>query len=991
MRLSDFLLANIDTILKEWEESARTIGLEATGATDVDHTNLRNRAAQILRTAAAEMKGSQTEIQRSSIGKKDEGMESSSSSFNRDSILPCAGKLDDSFDLDKVLAEYRALRSIVLRLWRLSTPIADGNDINDIMRFSEVIDQSNLEAIRSWTGRVDSESKLEETYMAHAAALSELNRLGSRLWQMRSLEEGLQEMLTATISLLGADMGNIHLLDEGSGERTLQAQQGFKQEYINHFTQVSITDDSASSRTLRSGERTVIEDVESDERYAPFRTLARSSGYRAVQSTPLIGLDGKIMGMLSTHFKKPHRPSEHELRCLDLYARQASDFIERLRVEEKLLRSTQVLSTLVERSPFGVYIVDADFRIAHMNMTSQNNAFSNVRPVIGRRFDEAISVLWPQQVALQIIDAFRHTLNTGEAYYSKNFINPRADTNQVEGYEWELHRLTLHDGRSGVICYFFDSTELRRKEVALREAHDRTVSVLNSMSDCYIEMDEEFRLTFINQEAARLNGFRAEDVLGKTHWDIWPWCNGTKLEALYRRTMDEKQPAHFEFFYEPLRIWIQVHAYPMTKGLAIYFRDISDSKRVEREREQVLQAERAAREEAERVSRMKDEFLATLSHELRTPLNAILGWAQMLKRAGRSDKDYAQGMEVLEQSARAQAKLIDDLLDMSSIISGKIRLSVQRIELTDVINASISAVQPAADARGVHIEKVINSIGGPLYGDPTRLQQVLWNLLTNAVKFTPRGGNIRVVLKQVGRQAEICVTDSGKGIKSEFIPFVFDRFRQEDASTTRKFGGLGLGLSIVRNLVESHGGSVDVSSDGEGRGSTFSISLPLIVCLDGGWQEDSKTAQTTERFEDEVDGMPNLKGVKVLIVDDHPETLDLVRRMLGECQAAVVSASSAEEALNMIESEKPDVLVSDIGMPEMDGFELIRQVRQLPTGRGGDTPAAALTAFARSEDRHRALQAGFQSHIAKPVDHRELVTVIANLVGQVDLPLSKAQ
>ena len=399
------------------------------------------------------------------------------------------------------------------------------------------------------------------------------------------------------------------------------------------------------------------------------------------------------------------------------------------------------------------------------------------------------------------------------------------------------------------------------------------------------------------------------------------------------------------------------------------------------ERERLLKSELAARSEAERVSRVKDEFLATLSHELRTPLNAILGWSQLL-RAGRGNPgEMEEGLSTIERNARVQTQIIEDLLDMSRIISGRIRLDIQRIDLVHVIEAALDTVRPAAAAKDISIKKSFALPTAVISGDAARLQQVLWNLLSNAIKFTPRHGTVQVVLEPVNSHLRISVVDSGEGIRGDFLPHVFDRFRQADPSTTRRHGGLGLGLAIVKQLVELHGGSIHARSEGTGKGATFSVTLPVMLSLS---EEQPALPPPQARVISGAAASPSpvtLKGIKVLVVDDERDARELVRRVLEESDAIVVTASSAAEAMEMIRHEAPAVLVSDIGMPEEDGYSLIRRVRTLDKSRGGNTPALALTAYARSEDRMQAIRSGYQMHLAKPVEPAELTTVVAALAG----------
>ena len=376
---------------------------------------------------------------------------------------------------------------------------------------------------------------------------------------------------------------------------------------------------------------------------------------------------------------------------------------------------------------------------------------------------------------------------------------------------------------------------------------------------------------------------------------------------------------------------------------------------------------------------MKDEFLATLSHELRTPLSAMLGWSQLLQGEQRPEM-LQEGLAVIERNARAQTQLIEDLLDMSRIVSGKIRLDVQHVELSAVINASVDLLKPSADAKGVRLHRVLDPLASPVSGDPNRLQQIVSNLLSNAIKFTPRGGKVEILLERVNSHIEVTVTDTGEGISPEFLPHVFDRFRQADASTTRKFGGLGLGLSIVKQLVELHGGTVRAKSAGEGAGATFTVAIPLAITKR---HFDDRQHPTTPDYSSQRDDLQiSLKGTTVLVVDDEPDARDLIERLLVDRGARVLKAESVDCALKLLSTERTNVILSDIGMPQRDGYDFIRTVRALPAGAGGKTPAIALTAFARSEDRTRAMMAGYQVHLSKPVEPRELIATVASLVGR---------
>ena len=386
-------------------------------------------------------------------------------------------------------------------------------------------------------------------------------------------------------------------------------------------------------------------------------------------------------------------------------------------------------------------------------------------------------------------------------------------------------------------------------------------------------------------------------------------------------------------------------------------------------------------EAAERANQLKDHFLATLSHELRTPLTAVVGWAEMLGNPKLDAVTSLRAGEVIRRNARMQVQMIDDLLDVSRIITGKLLLSVQPVDLGAIIVAAVDGLRPAAEAKEIRVQLRLDAPAGQVSGDPDRLQQVAWNLISNAIKFTPKGGGVVISLERVESHVEVTVSDTGKGIAPEFLPHVFDRFRQADATTTRAFGGLGLGLSIVRQLVELHGGTVRVASEGEGLGATFTVSLPLMVARSA--VSDPQSTQQPEFKPPGFECPPVLDGLRVLVVDDEAETCELLQFILEGCGAQVKTAGSAATALEALAEEAFDVLISDIGMPDEDGYSLIAKMRALGKERGGKVPAAAaLTAYAGEEDRIRVLRSGFQMHVPKPISPSELVAVVANLAGR---------
>ncbi len=412
--------------------------------------------------------------------------------------------------------------------------------------------------------------------------------------------------------------------------------------------------------------------------------------------------------------------------------------------------------------------------------------------------------------------------------------------------------------------------------------------------------------------------------------------------------------------------------------------DITEERMIQSERERLLWNEKEARAEAENANRLKDEFLATLSHELRTPLSSILGWSRLLKEKQIDGEQAERAVEIIERNAKSQSQLIEDILDVSRIISGKLRLDINPVELAPVIELAIESVRPAAEAKSIRLQKVLTS-GVMISGDADRLQQIIWNLLSNAIKFTPKQGRVMIKLERVNSHVEITIADNGQGIETETLPFIFERFRQSDSSTTRQYGGLGLGLAIVRHLVELHGGTVQAASEGIGQGAVFTVSFPIIpvrskevpLLDEPAGERVSPTAQSSVPFV----CPPEIRNLRVLVVDDERDTRELLVFIFEHCEARITGVSSVNEALEKIESEEFDVLVSDIGMPERDGYDLIQAVRELPPEKGGRIPAVALTAYARVEDRMRVLSAGFQMHVPKPVEPAELLAVVASLAG----------
>jgi len=529
----------------------------------------------------------------------------------------------------------------------------------------------------------------------------------------------------------------------------------------------------------------------------------------------------------------------------------------------------------------------------------------------------------------------------------------------------------------GFAKIFRDLTERKRMDDALRESEEKFRNLANSMSQFAWMADAEGYIFWYNERWFEYTGTTLEEMQG------WGWQKVHHPEEVGRVVKSFKQSIATGEPWEdtfPLRSRNGEYRWFLSRALPI--RD--EGGRITRWFGTNTDVEdlRRARKSAEEASRFKDEFLATVSHELRTPLTAVIGWTHILRAGQLDEAGAARALETVERNARAQNQLIEDLLDISRIITGKLRLDVGPIDPVGFLEAAIEAVHPAAEAKGVRLQKVLDTGTGAISGDADRLQQVAWNLLSNAIKFTPKGGRVQLRLERVNSHIEIIVTDTGAGIKPEFLPFVFDRFRQADGSTTRAHGGLGLGLAIVRHLVELHGGTVHADSHGEGMGATFTVTLPQIPVYQRGGEQEERVHPRASSSLSPAESDERLDGVRLLVVDDEPDTCEMLRAMLTQRGAEVVVARSAEEALAEIGRSQFDLLISDIGMPGADGYELLSRVRNLPAGVGGRLLAVALTAYARTEDRLRALRAGYQMHVPKPVESAELIAVVSSLAAR---------
>jgi PAS domain S-box-containing protein len=642
-----------------------------------------------------------------------------------------------------------------------------------------------------------------------------------------------------------------------------------------------------------------------------------------------------------------------------------------LRESEKRLRAESDFSNeIIDTLPGLFYLFDRRGKFLRWN--------KNLEEITGHSSDE-IALMAPLEFIIEedrpaVGRKIEEVFVSGEANIEARLL---TKTGLGIPYFFTGRRIAI-DGEPHLIGNGVDIGERRRGE----EAAAYLAAIVESSDDAILSTDLQGNIRSWNKGAEKLYGYTTAEIIGKPVTMLLPperWNEEPRILELIRR-------GELIDHYETVRrrkdgsdIDISLTVSPILNhvgdviGASKTSRDITWRKRAEEERERLLAMESEARAEAQEANRLKDEFLATISHELRSPLNAILGWARLLRDPKVREEQLERALEIIERNSQAQARLIEDLLDVSRIVSGKLSVQMRPVTLNSTTQGVVADMRPAAEAKGIDI-RMAGDEEIKLIGDADRLQQVVWNLISNAIKFTPEGGRIEVELKRVGERAELRVSDTGRGISPEFLPHVFDRFRQATSNDARGRAGLGLGLTIVRYIVEAHGGSVRAESLGVGQGATFICRFPLA-----GDEREPIPAVEPLHPQLEVSAEPSLKGIKVLVVDDDEDARDVLRAALNNYGAEVTTADGAPQALDILASEKNDVLVSDINMPGMDGYELIRRVRQMEPERGGRIPAVALTAYARAEDRLRALQSGYQTHVPKPVEPAELEVVVATL------------
>lgn len=687
-------------------------------------------------------------------------------------------------------------------------------------------------------------------------------------------------------------------------------------------------------------------------------TMQAQDFYYDLTVEPLPDVDGEIIG----------------ITCASI------NITDRKQVELALRQSETTLSAFIASSPIGIAFFDHDLRYIHAN-----DALAAVNGVpLSEHLGRTLWDVLPQWAPV-VAPILEQVMQTKEPLLNQEVVGATYPADVVRHALVNYFPVCLPDGQVlGLGVTSMDITDRRRTEEALRRSEERLRISQELSLDAFTILDSvrdetgaivDFVWTYVNPKAAEILQHPVQKLVGQRLLEILPG-NQTNSELFerYVRVVETGVAHDLELSYNTDGVtgWFRNMAVKLEDGVAISFSDITQRKQAEVEREQLLVREQTAREQAEAANRIKDEFLAVLSHELRSPLNPILGWSKLLQTGKLDAQASHRALETIERNAKLQTQLIEDLLDVSRILRGKMALNISSINLVTMVESALETVRLAAEAKHIQIHTVVTLDNAQVSGDSARLQQIVWNLLSNAIKFTPDGGKVEIRLDSIGTYAQIQVRDTGIGISPDFLPYVFDYFRQEDGKITRKFGGLGLGLAIVRHLTELHGGIVYAESCGEGQGATFTVRLPLIAVAAASAQEISKAAQSVD-----------LSQLQILVVDDEEDMRDLVRVILEQQGAQVTVATTAAEALMIFDRQPPDILISDIGMPDLDGYMLMQQVRQRSPQAGKLIRAIALTAYAGEYDQRQALQAGFQKHIPKPVEPEVLVNAISELMISV--------
>ena len=789
----------------------------------------------------------------------------------------------------------------------------------------------------------------------------EQTRLVEELASKQRLLEAVLQQIPAGLIVAEAPSGRIVLKNEqvqkilhGSYPVTERVEDYTRYQLFSSDARPYAPEQKPLARSVRTGEVVKAEEIDCLCDDGIRRTLL-------VDSSPIRDAQGGIVAAVVTFY----------------------DITERKQAQERI----QLYADVVKNAQVGLSVWQlqdlndpGSFRLLTANPAASELIGIDLEALNGMTLAESFPALLETQMLLDYVEVVR----TGQA---KDLGEVRYSDERVAQGIFSLKAFPLPNHCIGLA--FENITQRKQVEEALRDALQKLNFHFENTPLAVIERDRDFRVTRWSKAAERIFGWQAEEVIGQD----WQGIFVEDVEAIQNSRArilsgEEKQNICYNRTYTKNGSVVDCEWYNsalfdeagnFVSVLSLVL-DVTDRKQAEAERDRLLKLEQAARSAAESANRLKDEFLAVLSHELRSPLNPILGWVKLLRSRKMDESTQTRALETIERNATLQARLIEDLLDVSRIMRGKTSLNISSVNLASTIEAAIDTVRLSAQAKSIELQSRIDPMVGLISGDPNRLQQVIWNLLSNAIKFTPSGGRVTIRLERKGTQAQIQVSDTGKGINADFLPHVFEYFRQADSSTTRTQGGLGLGLAIVRHLVELHGGIVTASSPGMEQGSTFTVTLPLKIQATA--IAPSEPLGSTQKMGETLDNPPAFRGFRILVVDDETDTRDFYTAVLEEHGAEVIAVASADEALEAISRQRPDVLISDIGMPVRDGYSLIRQVRASELEEGGMLPAIALTAYARDVDRQQAIAAGFQKHLAKPVEPNKLVAVVAHLIGQ---------
>ncbi|HEV2800138.1 MAG TPA: PAS domain S-box protein [Pyrinomonadaceae bacterium] len=925
-------------------------------------------------------------------------------------------------------AEYRIVRTDGTTLW-----------IND-RGFPVRDEQGEVFRIVGIARDVTESKAAEKALREQTEAVETVNRVGQMLAAELDLHKLVQAVTDAATELTGAQFGSFfyNVLDARGESRMLYTLSGVPRETFAGFPQPRAAD--LFGHTFRSVGTIRMEDARVDPRYgrnSPYYGMPESElavvSYLAV---PVISRSGEVLGGLFFGHPEAGVFTERAARIVEGLAAQAAIAMDNARLFESARQeranaeaNERYYRFLAEAIPEIIWTADPDGTTDYFNQRWYEYT--------GLTREESLDWGWKEILhpddAERSVDHWRRSVETGEVYE----IEYRFRQGRDGRYRWHLGRALPLRGDDGKIIKWFgtctdidDRKHAEEQQRFLAEASAVLVASLDyettttalarlivpRLADwCTVDMltDERTieRIAVTHQDPAKVE--LAWELNRLYPHDIYEQEGVSKVirtgrPELYPNIPDEllalvaRDPEHLKFLRQlglkssmivPLiahnRVLGAITLMAAESGRRFTTADLNFAEDLAGRAALAVDNARLYRE-AQEVNRLKDEFLATLSHELRTPLTAVLGWTRLLGTGQLEEATERRALETIERNAQAQVQLIDDILDVSRIIRGKLRLNVRPVELVPVIEAAVDSVRPAAEAKGIRLQVVLDPHAGPVSGDPDRLQQVVWNILSNAIKFTPKDGRVQVLLARAGSHLELTVTDTGQGIERKFLPYVFDRFRQADPSTTRTHGGLGLGLAIVRHLIELHGGTVTAESEGTGLGTTFKVSLPLMIVHQREFGANGAGRNATAAAAEHptaggrmtLECPSELEGLRVLLVEDEPDSREMLMVVLTQCRAEVRAVANAADALSQLETWRPDVLISDIEMPGEDGYSLIRKVRGLPPERGGRVPAAALTAYARTEDRMRALLAGFQLHVPKPVEPAELAAVVASLAGR---------